>query len=185
VLKRLILVVELEDTIHVPGLSGFIFLSRHYEEGPRKALSFTGTGGTSTTIAWGLVTGWATTGGTWCHSNPTFICTYAAGKDLATVEPPLYSPFFDLGTWTFHGTGFTSVPYVYLVDPSAQMSTGNAQYQLRGRLAAGVVSAVPVRGVMLLGASLLVAGAAAVTCAPPPSRAPPRRCPAPAPRSPR
>jgi hypothetical protein len=39
------------------------------------------------------------------------------------------------------------------------MSVGNAQYHIKGRLSAGLVPALPVLGVALLGASLLFAGA--------------------------
>jgi hypothetical protein len=39
------------------------------------------------------------------------------------------------------------------------MSVGNSQYLIVGRLASGIVPAVPVLGVALLGASLLFAGA--------------------------
>jgi hypothetical protein len=157
VLRRLLLTSETELTVDVPGLAGFIFLSSIEEQGPKS--TFTGTGDTSTTIAWGLVTGWTLTGGFFCHSSPSFICTYANGKDLATQDKPLNSSFYDLGTWTFHGTGFTSMPYVNQVAGPLSMSVGNAQYLLKGRLAAGLVPAIPVLGVALLGASLLFAGA--------------------------
>jgi hypothetical protein len=159
VLRRLALISETETTTHVPGLSGFIFRSRITEQGPKKGLTTTGTGDTSTTIAWGLVTGWTITGGFWCHSSPTFMCWLTVGADLATTDPVLHSNFFDLGTWSFHGTGFTSVPYINEYPSPTSMTVGNAQYLLRGRLSAGFVPAVPVVGVALLGASLLLAGA--------------------------
>jgi hypothetical protein len=159
VLKKLQLAQESSTTVNAPGLAGFIFLSRRNVEGPSKGSSFTGTGSTSGTIAWGLVTGWTLTGGFWCHASPTFICTYASGVDLATVDPIFSSAFYDLGTWAFHGTGFTAVPYIWFTPLPVAMSIGNAQYQLRGRLSAGLVPALPVLGVALLGASLLLAGA--------------------------
>jgi hypothetical protein len=156
VLKRLALILETETTIDVPGLAGFLFLSTLSEEGPKK--SFTGTGDTDTAIAWGLVTGWSATGGFWCHSSPSNVCTYTNGRDLATREPVVHSSFYDLGTWTFHGTGFTSVPFVHQIS-LCEMCAGNGQFHLRGRLSAGLVPAVPILGVTLLGASLLFAGA--------------------------
>jgi hypothetical protein len=157
VLKRLLLVSETELTVQ--ALSGFIFLSSVTDQGPRKGLSFTGTGSTATTIAWGLVTGWTVTGGFWCNSSPTYICGLADGILLVTAESPFNSPSYDLGTWTFHGTGFTSVPYVNQIQSPGSESIGNAQYHLKGRLSAGLVPAIPVLGVALLGASLLFAGA--------------------------
>jgi hypothetical protein len=159
VLKRLTLTAEVALTSDLPGLAGFLYLSRIIQEGPKKGSSYTGTGDTSTTIAWGLVTGWTITGGAWCHSSPSYICSYSVGKDLATVDPPLLSSFYDLGTWSFHGTGFTSVPWVHQVAPPTSMSIGNAAYTVKGRLSAGLVPALPVLGVALLGASLLFAGA--------------------------
>lgn len=159
VLRKLSLITAKETTVDVPGLSGFIFLSIGSDQGPRKGLAFTGTGSTSTTIAWGIVTGWTATGGFWCHSSPSNICTFAQGMDLATAEPQFASPFYDLGTWHFHGTGFTSLPFVQQVAPPASMSVGNVQFQLRGRVRAGLVPALPVLGLALLGASLLLAGA--------------------------
>jgi hypothetical protein len=161
VLKRLVLQQENETSVAVaiPSSAGFIFLSMLSEQGPRKGLNFTGTGTTMTTIAWGLVTGWTVTGGFYCHSSPSYICSYARGADLATLDPMFPSAFYDLGTWTFHGTGFTSVPYVNQVAGPSTSSVGNAQYWLKGRLSGGFIPALPVLGVALLGASLLFAGA--------------------------
>jgi len=95
----------------------------------------------------------------YCHSSPTYICTYTGVPDLMTMDPMLPSPFYDLGTWTFHGTGFTSVPFVQRVAAPTSLSMGNAQYWLKGRLSGGFVPALPLLGVALLGASLLFAGA--------------------------
>ena len=159
VLKKLLLVQENSTTVDVPGLQGFIYLSMVSEQGPKAGLSFTGTGGTTSTIRWGLVTGWTTTGTFFCHSFPLVICTFAGGSDLATVGAMFNSSFYDLGTWTFHGTGFTAVPYVQMRAGPESSSVGNQQIHLKGRLAAGLVPAIPVLGVALLGASLLFAGA--------------------------
>jgi hypothetical protein len=159
VLKRLKLVLAQSTTTNVPALAGFIFRQQLVTEGPRKGLNFTGAGSTASTIAWGLVTGWTVTGGIWCHSSPSYICSYAAFSDLATIDPSLRSPLYDLGTWTFHGTGFTASPFIYFQGTPAMMTAGNAQYQLKGRISAGLIPALPVLGVALLGASLLFAGA--------------------------
>lgn len=159
VLKKLTLTLATTVTTYAPGLSGFIFSSRFTTEGPRKGVSYTGTGSTGTSIAWGVITGWSITGGIYCHSSPSFICGYASSVDLATVDPAIRSPFYDLGTWSFHGTGFTAQPFVWFVPPPANMSVGNASYQVRGRLSGGLIPALPVLGVALLGASLLFAGA--------------------------
>lgn len=159
VLKKLLFLNQITNTSNLPGLAGFLFLAMRSEQGPRKGTSFTGTGDTTSTIAWGIVTGWTVTGSFWCHSSPTYICGAALGKNLDTVDPMFNSPFYDLGTWTFHGTGFTSTPYINQVASQAGMSVGNNQYSLKGRISAGLVPALPVLGVALLGASLLIAGA--------------------------
>ncbi len=161
VLKTLRLVQEVETSfpVSIVSYSGFIFLSMLSEQGPKKGLTFTGTGSAASSIAWGLVTGWTVTGGFYCHSSPTYICTYTGVPDLMTMDPMLPSPFYDLGTWTFHGTGFTSVPFVQRVAAPTSLSMGNAQYWLKGRLSGGFVPALPLLGVALLGASLLFAGA--------------------------
>lgn len=51
------------------------------------------------------------------------------------------------------------MPFVHQIASPTSMSLGNSQYEMRGRLAAGLVPAVPALGVTLLGVSLLVAGA--------------------------
>ena len=159
VLRKFLLFNETLQTVDVPNLSGFIYLSSITNQGPKKGLNFTGTGSTNTSIAWGTITGWTVTGGFWCHSVPSNICTYARGKDLVTGDPAFDSSFYDLGTWNFHHTGFTSIPWVHQKASPATMSVGNSAYFVRGRIRGGLVPALPVLGVALLGASLLFAGA--------------------------
>lgn len=87
----------------------------------------------------------------------------AALQKLETTDPSpllsLGSSFYDLGTWSFHGTGFTSVPIA--VSPFTQ-SFGNKSVFHRGVLERDTaVAALALPGVIALGA-LLAGGVAAL-----------------------
>jgi hypothetical protein len=155
-------------TILVPGTTVGIFISNLYWEGPdapdlRRSNGvpdsfFTGTGSVAngSTIRWGVVTGWSITGQTWCNSNPAVICSLAMLSDQATIDPRFNSPAYDLGTWSFHGTGFTSIPWVHSYFTS---NYGNNQRWLRGGIAETFsVPALPLLGLAVLGTSIAVAG---------------------------
>jgi hypothetical protein len=68
------------------------------------------------------------------------------------------SSFCDLGTWSFHGTGFTATPFVVAYDSSA---FGNTSYAYRGARALDttlpLLSApgVAALGVLLAGGALM------------------------------
>jgi hypothetical protein len=172
VLRKLIFRSDASTTINVPNLAVGIFLSNKYVEGPEAtrlshhqgvpSLAFTGTGSTAngSTIRWGTVTGWTLTGSTWCNSNPSIICALATVVDEVTVDPRFNSEFYDLGTWTFHGTGFTSIPWVHSYFTS---NPGNNQHWLRGGLSQTMsVPALPLIGIAVLGSSIAVGGLAAL-----------------------
>ena len=151
VLKKLLYLSDNHRTIIFPQLSGgFVFFSLKISEGPEA--NQTGTGSTASSITWGLATGWTLTGGQWCNSVPSYICTLGNVVSEATVDPFLESTAFDIGTWTFHGTGFRATPQVNFttVDP------GNSMRIIRGALAQdGTVPAVPLVGIGAVGASLI------------------------------
>ena len=74
-----------------------------------------------------------------------------------TTDPPSTSDFYDLGTWSFHGTGFSSVPFVSVAYTT---SFGNHSLAYRGALLSdATIPALPALGVAALGA-LLAGGAA-------------------------
>jgi hypothetical protein len=154
-LVHLALVTDQVGTVCCGGGSAFAFVSLESREGPSP--NQTGSGAFTSTIAWGVVTGWSITGSFYCHSIPVSICAIASGMDLATVDPPLLSPFYDLGTWSFHATGFTATPFIsnYLTTPPG----GNQQWILRGRHQEHFLPLLPAAGVFAVAGGLLVLGA--------------------------
>jgi hypothetical protein len=157
VLNKLLIQSDETVTVVVPDLGGFIFVSGKVGRSPSG--EFTGTGSTETTIAWGLLTGWTVTGTQWCNASPAFICAMAKRLQQESSDPILLSTFYDMGTWTFHGTGWTGRPYV----ESTHEDPGNDQLVLRGVLVQdGTVPAVPVLGLAVLGGSLVLGSLAAL-----------------------
>ena len=169
-LRKLLDAGNITITVPVPSLQTSIFLSNNDRTGPgvTKYLYtgsdgdagpiFTGTGNNAIgqTIRWGTTTGWSVTGNQWCHSIPAVICTFADRMDLATTDPPLESTFYDLGTWYFHGTGFTSQAFI-----QQYFSTdfGNNQFIFRGGVVRdGTVPALQLIGLGVLGLSLAGGG---------------------------
>jgi len=133
----------------------FAFLSLSRSEGPRATA--TGTGGTESgaTLRWGIASGWTVTGSIWCNANPAIICTVAGLQNQDTVDPALASPFYDLGTWTYHSTGFTATPFIY----QYLQPTGNFQFLYAGRRLPAP-SAPALSLVAVVGAALGLAAAA-------------------------
>ncbi len=135
-------------------IGAITFISQNRREGP--APSQLGTGSLGTQIAWGVVTGWTVSGSVFCHSNIPYVCSAVGLMDLATVDPLLYSPFYDLGTWTFHATGFTATPFVYKrFGPG-----GNSSWIFRGRRDERFLPLLPSGWLILSAGALLAAGAA-------------------------
>jgi hypothetical protein len=154
------------NTVIIPGLTTGLFITSATRDGPgvlqANAPVFTGTGSTAagSALRWGSITGWTISGSQWCNSNPAIICSLAGRLDEVTVDPPFDSPFFDLGTWSFHGTGFTSVPYVSRYNTN---DPGNTMFRRRGELLRdATVPAIPIVGIALIAGSALAAGALAL-----------------------
>lgn len=130
------------------------FISQNRREGP--APSQLGTGSLATQIAWGVVTGWTVTGSVFCQSNTPIVCTAVGLMNLATVDSVLYSPFYDLGTWTFHATGFTAGPFIH----QNFSHGGNNAWIFRGRRDERFLPLLPSGWLILSAGALLAAGAA-------------------------
>ncbi len=169
-LRKLMLVTNNAATVLVPSLATNIFVSEIARQGPgatsiihgQPGPVFTGSGSpaAAANIRWGTVTGWTITGTAWCNSSPAIICSLAMRQDEASVDPPLNSEFYDLGTWFFHGTGFTSVPYVTSFNTNAP---GNTMRWSRGpRVRDGTLPALSLIGALGLAAGLCLGGAAAL-----------------------
>ena len=155
VLRKFLIISQNAQTVVLPDLSGgFVFFTVKQLDGPSN--NQTGTGSTASSITWGNLSGWTITGGSWCHSVPSYICLLGpGGVGDDTVDPILESTHFDVGTWTFHGTGFRATPYVAFTTDTA----GNSLHIWRGALAQdGTVPALPLVGVGAVGASLIAMG---------------------------
>jgi hypothetical protein len=170
VLRRFVYATDQTTTTNVPALSLTIFVSALAREGPDVAnqihgnpvASFTGTGSTNagSTTRWGVVTGWTLSGSTYCQATPAVVCSLAMLQDHGTVDGRFNSNAYDLGTWYFHGTGFTSTPFIRSY--STRSLGGNTTFFVRGfRDPDGTVPALPLLGIALLGASLVAGGATA------------------------
>ncbi len=167
VLRKFVRAVDFTITTLVPGLVVGIFASTNFREGPGVPAqlhqlpvpSFTGTGSTAASIRWGSVTGWSISGSNWCNSEPAVVCSLAMNMDEQTTEPRFNSEFYDLGTWSFHGTGFTAIPFIGSYFSS---DIGNQTYWVRGfEKRDGTVPALPLVGAVTLGLSLVAGGVAA------------------------
>ncbi len=167
ILRRLVDATDRTVTVLVPALATNIFVSNNLRQGPGAGIfnggpvpSFTGTGSTASTIRWGTVTGWTQSGSFWCNANPGVICNLAMGADEDTVDPRANSEFYDLGTWTFHGTGFTATPYINSYNSN---NFGNVTHRQKGFLKRdGTLPALPILGLVLVGSSLIAGGVAAM-----------------------
>jgi hypothetical protein len=80
--------------------------------------------------------------------------------DEATTDPRFNSSSYDLGTWYFHGTGFTSAGFI---DSYSASDAGNVVKLYRGaRRNDASVPALPLFGAALIAASLAAGGATAL-----------------------
>lgn len=168
VLRKLVEVGDDTATVLVPGLALGLFRSANSRQGPggtgsfhaQPTGAFTGTGSTAAggSLRWGSVTGWTISGSVWCNSSPGVLCALGMFADEQTTDPRFNSEFYDLGTWVFHGTGFTSVPYV---DSYNTSDFGNVLKLYRGGSSRDpTLPAISWLGTLALAGSL-VAGAVA------------------------
>ena len=162
VLKKLVVVSGAGGgtTVVTPALSGgFIWFNQEATQGPGN--NQTGTGSTASSIVWGDVTGWTITGGTFCHAVPSYICSMADAAESDTLDAFLNSTHYDIGTWTFHGTGFVATPFVQRTATSVPWKPGNLQWFMRGSNAQdGTVPALPLLGIGVVGVSVFAMGVA-------------------------
>ena len=107
---------NIPDLTSVFGPGSFVFVQ---SQGSTTITSLPHTGAgfsdPSSTIAWGVVSGWESTGIGFCISSPQTICTGGAMLPHGETSPlsPPFSPTFDLGTWTFDTNGdFEASQYI-------------------------------------------------------------------------
>ena len=158
IMKKLILVSGNHYSGFFEG-GFFIHFFRYKEEGP--AADETGIGSTASSISWGNLEGWTVTGGIWCNSNPSNICGLFGYEDEATVDAVLLSDSYDIGDWTFHGTGFTDTGFIHRTATDGGL--GNAMWYLSGtQVNEGTVPVLPVLGLGAVGVSVFAIGVASI-----------------------
>ena len=116
----------------------------------------TGSGSVTSAIDWGILTGWTATGGQFCNSSPPFVCTFAQFSEDMTAPGLVRSSTYDIGTWTFDGSGnFTSDGYI-----SGTFDSGlsNTIVFLSGKFFGTTLPALPIVGFGALALGLLVVG---------------------------
>ena len=151
-------------TVLVPSLTnGFIFINSFSGEGPSGGQTGTGSGtADGQSINWGNLSGWTISGGTFCHSVPSYICDYAVAEDLGTVSGAFLSNNYDIGTWTFHGTGFLQ-PGGYINRTNTTVNDGNSMFFIYGANDNdGTVPALPLLGIGAVGVSVFAMGVASI-----------------------
>jgi hypothetical protein len=148
---------DTNTTTNVTGFGGpgsFIFIRSSGRISPVPGQ--TGAGSTTSSIDWGVLTGWSSTGGEFCNSSPPFICTFAARLEDMTNPVKVRSSTFDIGTWTFDSTGdFDATGYVV---STFNPGTTNTQNFLDGKLFGTTLPALPIVGFGALALGLLVVG---------------------------
>ncbi len=160
VLKKLLLIDGGNGrTVQVPCLGCKFWFKHTTREGPSPGQQ--GAGGIASTIDWGTLSDWTLTGGTYCRAVPTYLCGYASALNLGTVDSEVYSDEYDLGTWTFHGTGFTGNGYIYRT--AVEGGLGNLLWFLRGaKVKDGTVPALPLLGVGAVAVGVFALGVVSI-----------------------
>ena len=117
----------------------------------------------SGTIAWGLISGWNSTGIGFCISSPQTICTGGSmlPHGITTVLSPIPSPTYDLGTWTFDAAG-DLVAANNWVHQTNNGGTSNRQRLIKGTYVGAAIPALPLIGAGALAIALLAAGTRSV-----------------------
>ena len=130
------------------------------------ALPYTGTGSAAAggSVAWGLISGWKTTGKGFCKSSPVTICSTGAllAHGMTSALQPPGSNTYDLGTWDFStATGDLEARNFY-INLTNNGGTSNRQRLIRGTLQGTTLPALPLVGAGALALGLLVAGTRSV-----------------------
>jgi hypothetical protein len=146
------------DTTLVYGPDSFIFIDSTTSSSP--TLGQTGTGSTTTSVDWGIITGWAVSGGSFCISSPISTCNdngFMHGLTLTPIQP---SSTYDMGTWTFDAAGdYEASTYIQRTSMGGQ---ANTQWDLRGAYVGSGLPALPLVGMGAMALGLLVVGARTV-----------------------
>jgi hypothetical protein len=146
------------DTTPVFGPDSFIFIDSTTSTEP--AGDQTGAGSTTGSVDWGIITGWAVSGGSFCISSPISTCNdngFMHGLTLTPIQP---SSTYDMGTWTFDAAGdYEASTYIQRTSMGGQ---ANTQWDLRGAYVGSGLPALPLVGMGAMALGLLVVGARTV-----------------------
>ncbi len=149
-------------TVFGPG--AFVFVnSRPNNEITGVPVSAPGSTAPGGSVAWGVITGWNSTGVGFCIASPQTICTGGAMLPHGITSPvaPIPSPTFDLGTWTFDAEGDLVATANY-INQTNNGGTANRQRLLRGSYVGAGVPALPLIGAGALAIGMLAAGTRSV-----------------------
>jgi hypothetical protein len=178
-LQQLLLQAEWDDFVGgttVSGITGTT-VQLHAENTLGPAPNQTGAGNTTSTINWGLLTGWSQTGRLFCQTNcpapfsdcdpdgpgpkgKASSCKPFVGFDGLGPPAPLNATAYNTDPWVFTGSGdeFTSGVSVEIVTLGGGAVRANTQ--IGGRLNA--IPALPLAALGGLGAGLVYLGARAL-----------------------
>lgn len=144
------------DTTAVFGPGAFFFATQAQSDRPLGNQTGAGSTAPLNSITWGVLSGWSSTGLSFCMASPAAVCVNNGYLHGATVRSITRSPTYDLGTWSFDQAGnYSATAYI------AQTANGgesNIQWVLRGSYVGASVPALPIIGFGALIAGLLVAG---------------------------
>lgn len=142
------------------GPGSFVFVDS--KNTLKTTLGQTASGSTAAggSVDWGVLGGWTSTGLAFCIASPQTICTSGAQipHGQTVPVPPINSPTYDLGTWTFDSNGNFQAASAYIWG-TFNGGVSNTQSLLRGSFVGGGVPAIPLFGVGALAVGLAVTGA--------------------------
>lgn len=144
------------DTTAVFGPGAFFFATQLQTDRPLGGQLGTGTTAPLGSVSWGVISGWSSTGASFCIASPAATCENNGFQHGATISAKAQSPTYDLGTWSFDVEGdYSAGAYI---DQTANGGESNIQWLLRGSYVGVSAPALPLVGAAALAAALAVSG---------------------------
>ena len=112
-------------------------------------------------IAWGVVTGFVTTGTNFCLSSPVEICNQNGLAHGLTIGNILPSTTYNLGTWVFTAVGDIEAAAQYITRTTNGGLSNNGNV-IQAALHGGAIPALPLVGFGALALSLAAIGGRAL-----------------------
>ena len=116
---------------------------------------------TTGSIAWGVVSGFVTTGVNFCSSSPVELCNQNGLAHGMTIGNILPSTTYNLGTWLFTGVGDIEAAQVYLTRTTNGGLSNNGNV-IQAALHGSAIPALPLVGFGALALSLAAIGGRAL-----------------------